>query len=473
MMKITDIVSVTGAEVLFSREGSVDIARLSTDSRSLRKGDIFLALKGENFNGHHFLKEAVKKGASMVIGSEESALRELSGACSVLKVDDTLRALHDIARSYRRSLKAKVIFLTGSNGKSSTKEAIKQALSPSFRMTVTEKNHNNLIGLPKTILSASPDDEILLLEAGTSEKGEIARLCRIAEPDIGILLNIAVAHLDGFGDIEGVLKEKWGMVENLPASAKLLLNGDDPLLASRSSVWHDTEVYGTSCRGWSVQHVSVSMKGTFFTLERSGRITAFFLPVIGEHFIPAALAAVSVAEHFGVCADVVAERLAEWNNIGKRMSVQQWGMCEIINDAYNANPASMCKGLDTVFSIADGTPTCLVLGGMNELGENAKEYHKEVGRFLARGLKKYAAFPWKVLLVGESAGAIQEGAEEEAVLSEGLFQSVPDVQSVRSVLKEFCKGGGRKRVYLKASNGVGLHALDLSSEMVAKQEACC
>ncbi len=465
-MKFTNIASIIGGVVLTSQKEGLDLRRINTDSRSIQAGDIFLALVGERFDGHAFCEEAFKKGAAMIIGSNKGLLQKLaekaqtSGSdCSVIQVANTLNAFHKLAQSYRKSLKAKVIFLTGSNGKTSTKEAIKQALLPSLKLSATEKNYNNLIGLPQTILSALPSDDVLLLEAGTSEKGEIAQLCKVAQPDIGILLNIAPAHLEGFKDIDGVLKEKWSMVSELPSGAELLLNADDPLLASRRSVWKKCELFGSSCKGWSVSDCHVTTEGTSFTLHRKGKDVSFHLPLIGEQFITSALAAVAVAERFGITAEHVADRLKTWSSLLQRMSVRRWKNCEVINDAYNANPASMQKGLESLFRIANGTPTYIVLGEMKELGEKELEYHKEVGRSLAKGVQAHSASVWKILLVGEGAKAIQQGALEEH-LSEEHFSYAGSLNSAGEILKTACKENEKLRIYLKASNSTELYTLE-------------
>ena len=370
---------------------------VSTDTRTVLKGALFVALKGERFDGHAFLAAALEKGASLVLISDLKALP--AGASGIL-VPDTLIALHAIARAYRRKLGCKVVAVTGSVGKTSTREMLCAILSGSFRTHATKHNLNNDIGLPMTILTAPSDTELLIVEMGMRMRGEISTLTKIAEPDIAVITNIGVSHIERLGSREEILRAKMEICEGLTGDRYLLINGEDDYLPGYIS--------GTDEKKWDLLGVTALISGddsfafadrvvtasdytadgagtSFFVRYRSSPgetpvdLGTFHVGLTGIHHIKNALFSIAAAMHLGVPADKIREGLLSYKPVGSRGRTVYAGKILIYDDAYNASPESMAAAFESVRLLAAGRRKLAALGSILELGKHAAEEHYKVG----------------------------------------------------------------------------------------------
>lgn len=367
------------------------LAGLSTDSRSIRTGQVFLALRGERFDGHAFIADAVRAGAGMLIVDDAASFKpeRLGRPVPAVCVPDSGRALLKLAAAYRRELDTtKVIAVGGSNGKTTTTALIALVLSSRLRGTSPRGSFNNAVGVPLTILAAQPGDQFLVCEVGTNAPGEIATLAEVIEPDIGVLTSIGREHLEGLGSIEGVAREEGSMLAYLRPGGLAVVTGDTPLLAEFLAPVPHLVTFGRS--------ESADLRLSDFAHEAStpggipdgsrfgvnGRWT-YRTRLLGEHNALNALAAVAVGRRLGVTDDEIARALSTAKGQPMRLERASVGPVEILNDAYNANPDSMTAALRTFLEIgANASRRVAVLGDMLELGPHGPEAHRQLGRLL-------------------------------------------------------------------------------------------
>lgn len=368
------------------------ITGLSTDSRTIKPGQAFLALKGENFDGHAYLAEVARGGSPILIVQDAAQVPErgFQPACGVLKVEDTGKALLRIAAAYRKSLaRTKVIAVCGSNGKTTTTRLISQILSRTMRGAASVKSFNNSIGVPLTILGAKENDQYLICEVGTNAPGEIAELGAVVQPDIAVVTSIGREHLEKLGDIAGVAKEEAAIFAFLRPTGCAIITADSPELAEHAKSVKNLITFGRSpeatIRLASVKH-AVGPEGMGLVFTTNAR-QEFRLPLVGEHNALNALAAVAVARRLGVDERRAAEALATAGGAEMRLTRLEIGGMTVLNDAYNANPDSMIAGIDTALSLraAGMGPgrTVLVLGEMLELGAASADAHIAVAKHIA------------------------------------------------------------------------------------------
>lgn len=405
-----DVLRATGGELVFQAEMERHFIGVSTDSRRIEKGNIFIALAGERFDGHDFLLEAIEKGAHCLIvdkpleGFEvgrklqsifkkrpEESRGEIYPLPAVVKVGNTLSALGDLAK-YRRSVfTGPVIGVTGSNGKTSTKEMISQVLSGSFNVLKNHLNWNNNIGLPLTLLQLETYHTAVVLEMGINHLGEMDQLVAISDPTIGIITNIQKAHLEGLESEEKICREKTKLWWSLPKEKGCaVVNVDDPWLLKASENLRNLSVVYFGARnkaGVTVEgEVRCSRRGTEFVARYKRNRAEVRLSVLGEHFALNALGALAVGLYLDIPLEVGAERLSTWRPVAHRMEC--FSLADgsvIIDDTYNANPGSMLRAIETVSRVAEAEkrPFIAVVGDMKELGEQSEELHRLVGRELA------------------------------------------------------------------------------------------
>jgi len=365
------------------------IRGVSTDSRTVKAGNLFVALCGARYDGHEFVGAAFERGASgAVVSRNVSVAVDSEGSNpAVLLVKDTLVSLQVLARAWRERVGFPVLAITGSNGKTTTKEMPWAVLASRFRVLKTSGNYNNQIGLPLTLLGLSAEHQVAVVEMGTSAPGEIHRLCEIARPDVGILTNVSGAHLEFLKSLRGVQQAKAELLDHLSPQGVAILNRDDPLvmeLAGRVKGKVMTFGLDPEAHVSALQVKDRGIEGSEFILKtRTGTCPAR-LAVPGLHNLPNALAAVAAGEVFQIPLQEAARALVSVRFPAMRMQVNRLpGGITLVNDAYNANPCSMEAALRTLAASRQGGKLYFVAGDMRELGEDSESYHRQVGRLAA------------------------------------------------------------------------------------------
>ena len=381
-LSLSQIAKLAGVS-LSSGDGSVMTSKVSTDSRTLKPGELFVALRGENFDGHNFVESAAKAGAAgAMVDSDWKG--EVPGNFALIRTKDILQAYQQLAANYRESLTLKVVAITGSNGKTSTKDFTASVLGRRFRVTKTEGNFNNHVGLPRTILEATSWDEVAVWEIGMNHPGEIATLSKIAAPDVAIITNIGVAHIEFMGSREAIADEKGALVEAVKVGGTVILNADDPFterIAARARA--KVVLAGTTDGTIRASEISQSEDGTEFTILEGAHRCRAQLPVPGLHMVQNALLAVAAGRVFGVLLEECAAGLAAAPLAKARLQIKNVGGVEFIDDSYNANPDSMKAALRTLAELPAEGKRIAVLGEMRELGAESERGHREVGETAA------------------------------------------------------------------------------------------
>jgi len=382
---IEEVLRATGGRLLQGEERAF-FQGISTDSRMVGEGELFIALKGPRFDGHHFaLKALEKKAGGVVIEEDKTGDIRWNGyrPKAVIVVKDTLRALGDLARERRRRYRAPVVALTGSNGKTTTKEMISACLETTFPILKTRENLNNLIGLPLTLLNLTEKERVVILEMGMNVPGEIRRLTEIAEPDVGLITNIQIVHLEGMGSLERVREEKGELFRRMRRDGTILVNQNDPHVIDLASEFSGQKITFGVEKSADVMAKEIRLRGaegTSFNLILEGEEIEVSLPLLGRHFVPNALSAIAVASLFGVEVKKAKEALERFRPFPMRMEIIHLeGGKTLINDAYNANPRSMELALETLAEIKGKGRAIAVLGDMLELGDFTEEAHRQIG----------------------------------------------------------------------------------------------
>jgi UDP-N-acetylmuramoyl-tripeptide--D-alanyl-D-alanine ligase len=404
--------AVGGTLVRGSRE--VTVSGVSTDTRTLKAGALFIALKGERFDGHDFLEDAAGKGAAAVAVSAR-AVDVVPPRSAAIAVADTLSALQDLARWHRSSLDIPIIGVTGSCGKTTVKELIAAVLGARFRTTRNPLSYNNDIGVPLSILAIDQDTEVSVIEIGTNAPGEMAALCEIARPTRALITNIGRAHLEGFGTCEAVAKEKGALVEAVGEDGTFYVNIDDPFCRRIADRFGGRRVtYGTgNSAAWRAVRIESRIDAAESALDVQP-LGSFTVPLVGVHNAVNAVAAVAVGADFGLSRDEIQRGLDTVKPPPMRMNTVVIGGRVFLNDAYNANPESMRAAIETLASRASGYRKIAVLGDMLELGESSVSEHKEVGRLAAR------AGVNALIVIGRFAQYVAAGALDAGLDSDNV-----------------------------------------------------
>ena len=377
---LDEIVRATGGEILHTG-GTTYVSGVSTDTRTIEAGELFLALIGENFDGHKFLKTACGKGAVAVVISQKEEAEGLDDQVSVILVKDTHQALEDLAHFHRMRFHIPVIGVTGSNGKTTTKDMITALLSTRFQVCATQKNFNNEIGLSMTLLSMTEKTEVCVVEMGMRGFGQIAELCRIASPTIGVVTNVGTSHIGILGSQENIAKAKGELIEALPGEGVAVLNGDDAFVRGMASLFSGKVMtYGMESHctvmGKEVQYES---EQTRFTCKMFDEAFKVRMNLLGPHNVYDALAAITVARLLGVDSRKMQKALADFKPIGQRQTILDIHGISIMDDSYNANPLSMEMAFRSLKQLP-GKHHYLVLGDMGELGAFENELHYNTGK---------------------------------------------------------------------------------------------
>lgn len=425
----------------------VSITGVTNDTRKITKGNLFVPLQGEKQNGHVHVEQAFKQGAAACFWQTNN--ENPPEDKPLIFVEDSLKALQKLSKAYLKQLEVKVVGITGSNGKTTTKDMTASILGTKYKVHKTIGNYNNHIGLPLTILSAPEDTEILVLEMGMSSRGEISLLSHIGEPDIAVITNIGEAHLLDLGSREGIADAKMEIVEGLKDNGTFIYHGDEPLLLERVAQLdkkvntlsfgsgHTTDFYPVK-----IEALDDHME---FTIEKNG-LHSFEIPVLGYHNVQNALAALMVGHLLDVTWEQMAQGLKQLVLTNMRMEVTIGANGEkIINDAYNASPTSMKAAIELVKGMADNGRKILVLGDMLELGPEEEAFHLKMGELITEEIDYVFTF-------GELAKKIAEGATHN-IGSERVFH-FDDKKRLSASLKDFADA--HSIILVKASRGMRL-----------------
>jgi UDP-N-acetylmuramoyl-tripeptide--D-alanyl-D-alanine ligase len=438
------------AKVLAGSPDTV-VKNVSTDSRRVKSGDVFFAIKGENFDGHAFVKEVADKKATAVVVEKGKVPAQMPN-CAVLAVEDTIAALGKLAAAYRRDFSPTVVCVCGSNGKTTTKELVASVLRQKFSTLSSEASFNNNIGVPLTLLRMEKTHQAAVLEAGTNHPGELGPLVEMIKPDFGVLTNIGREHLEFFGDLAGVAREEGSLAELLPATGTLFVNGDNP--------WTPEVVRRTRARvvrvglgdknDWSVQKTRLDKNGVTFSAaapvkELSGE---YRVPLLGRHQAINALFAMAVGAGVGMTVAEIQRGLADCKPAKMRMQFWEAGGIRVLDDAYNANADSMVAALETLRDLPLQGRRVAVLGDMAELGAHSEAAHAEVGRRAAE------LQVGQLFAVGKMAPVVAKAARDAGLSRVIEFENV---EAATKAVKSFLKSGDL--VLLKASRSSRLERI--------------
>ena len=435
------------------------VRQISLDSRSIRSGDLFLAMKGERFDGHDFVGAALSRGAAGAIVDDSYNVGPLAIkpnskrlAPFILGVRDPLFAYQQLATHYRSRFDIPVVAVTGSNGKTTTKEMVASVMAHRWRVLKTEGNLNNRIGVPQTLFRLNGRHEGAVIEMGVDHVGQTTRLCEIVRPTIGVITNIGPDHLEFFGSMEGSAQSKAELLDLLPSDGTAVLNADDPYydyLAARAICRVVSFGFSSKADVRATDVKSDGRNGTIFRLLLPGKVrhTIVRIHVQGDHNVINALAAAAVGTVLGLPGAVIAQGLSRFRPAAMRSQVFVSHGVTVINDCYNANPASMKAAVQLLAQRGAGRKKIAVLGDMLELGSNAVPLHEEVGTFVAqRGIDQLVA-------CGALGRSLAEGAER-AGLDRRNIVLAPDAAVAATAVKAIAKPGDV--VLVKASRGMKL-----------------
>jgi len=425
------------------------VPTISTDTRTITQGALFVALRGERFDGHRFVANAHAEGAAVALvdADAEAKVREAAPELPLIVVDDTLRAFGQMGHAHRQAMGAKVIGVAGSNGKTTTKELIAALVSQVGHTLKTEANHNNWVGVPQTLLKLRPEHRFAVVELGTNAPGELAWLTTLADPDVGVLTNIQAEHLEGFGDLAGVLKEETRLFAGMREDAWRIVPVDEALLANHESLTHGQQ------RGFGrvdtahvrlLESISLGLDGQRLHLNLDGVPWTLRVPLLGPHNAINVAAAVACAERFGLDQETCQQGLDQVKAVKQRIDPVEMAGRLIINDAYNANPGSMRAALNALSSLP-AQRWVAVLGDMRELGAHSAEAHASLGREAISSVDALFAF-------GEEAQAMADAARQSDPQRPVAQGDRPEL-AARFIAAHSAPGDG---VLIKGSRGVRL-----------------
>ena len=398
---LNDVSAATGGQAVGIDRGNVDVCRVETDSRQIRPGDLFWAVQGDRHDGHEFVAESLSRGAVACV-VERRKLPSCSGRFVV--VDDTLQALWRFARWYRDAQQTLVIGVTGSFGKTTTREMIHATLAGQRMGTRSPKNFNNHFGVPLSLLQIEPEHEFAVLELAASRCGEIRQLADIATPQIGVLTGIGPAHLDGFGSVEQVAQAKAELLEALPVTGLAVLAGDDPKVRAMAPRPRCRVVLVGQSADNDLRAEDISMRNDRLTFRVGSEL--FEVGIAGRHHVTGALAAIAVARELGIDSEHIAAGLRNFKPAPGRCQVKQIGPWTVIDDSYNASPAAVRSACQVLADWDGANQKVLAIGDMLELGDQSCRYHFEAGcQAAAAGIDHLMAF-------GSQACHVIRGARE-------------------------------------------------------------
>ena len=418
---------------------------ITTDSRDCPEGSIFIALKGESFDGNQFAAQALEKGCALAVVSDEQVYNSYHGDKMMVLVPDTLQTFKDLAREHRRRFNIPVVGITGTNGKTTTKELVRAVIAERYKVMATEGNFNNDVGVPKTLFRLAPEHEIAIVEMGASHPGDIKTLADTAEPTCGLITNVGKAHLQGFGSLEGVIHTKGELYDNLSqrSGSVIFINADNEYLMGILPQGVKAEYYtrDENRQGASV-YGQIVVCDPFLRLrwrEDGGTWHEVRTHLIGSYNIDNVLAAATVGLHFGVTPEQICHAVENYVPSNNRSQLTETEHNHLVVDAYNANPTSMAAALDN-FSMMEVSPKMAILGEMRELGDSSAEEHRRV-------VERLATCPFdEVWLVGKEFKDI-----------DCPYRKFDDVEQVKAAIAADRPEG--RYILIKGSNGTRLFQL--------------
>lgn len=430
------------------------VTGVSIDTRTISAGELFVAIRGDRFDGHAYVGDAVRAGSRVVIVEDASCLPDpVPDDLWALRVDCTRRALLRLGGAYRKTLGGvKVVGVTGSNGKTTAVRLIDAVLGEGLRGSASIRSFNNAVGVPLTILGASPNDQYLVAEVGTSAPGEIAELAAVLEPDIAVIVSIGHAHLESLGSLEGVAREKAALAGH--ARSLVVVNADAPHLLDSLPREPARLLYGSDesadLRLTGIENLGAD--GVSFELNGRAR---FRIPLAGEHNALNASAAVAVGRRLGLDDEQIARGLARASGPEMRLERRRIGGVDVINDAYNANPDSVIASLGSLGGAGSGRRV-LVLGDMLELGEQSEALHAMVGRAISQRVKEGGG-PDALVLVGDRACGVTDGLDRSSLEASGVEVVLTDPDRAAGVVRGLTRDGDL--VLLKGSRAMRLERI--------------
>ncbi len=437
---ITDILAATGGALV--HRGAWDtFCGVSTDSRTCQTGQLFIPLSGEHHDGHDFIPKAILRGVRGILVEHRclaSHAPSIPPEATVIAVRDALTALGDLAQAWRAAFTVPVVGITGSCGKTTTKEMIAATLAPSFRVLKNRLNLNNLIGMPLTLLGLEGTHEAAVVEMGMNAFGEIQRLTHIAAPTIGVLTNVYPAHTEGVGDVAGVARAKGELVGALNHGATLIYNADDPWVARLAQDFRGLKLgfgLNAAARLRARERQPRGQDGQAARLSYGGQDWPLLLPAPGLHMLYNALAATAVGLSLGMTPSATAAALAGFRAIHRRSQVTTLNSgVHLLNDCYNANPGSMAVALSTLMEIKDSGRAVAALADMLELGNGAAAEHRELGRRAARlGLDV-------LVIYGNHRLDVADGAREAGLAADRIFPVESRPEAARILQEHLAPG---------------------------------
>ncbi len=452
-MNIKTLAQAVGGEIR-NCNGDDIVKDVVRDDREVKEGAVFVALSGENNNGHRFVRRAVERGAvCCVVNKSEDDF----GTLPVVAVEDTYKALRDIASYYRDRFNIPVVGITGSVGKTSTKGMIASVLAQEYNTLKTEGNYNNEVGVPLTLFRLSDDNEAAVIEMGMSGFGEISRLTRIVKPDTAVITNIGISHIEHLGSREGILKAKMEILEGLSVDGTVILNGDDDLLWSKNGdIDYETLYFGINNPACDVVATDIKLysSGSEFTVKIDGEDYRFETNAPGAHHIYNALAAILVGYRYNISVESMIKGVHDFAPEGLRQVRTEYDRFTVINDCYNACPDSMESGMDVLALTASerggNARKVACLADMLELGDAAERAHINVGKMCAKkGIDC-------LITIGEMAGNIAKGAIEAGLNPSDVYEFEDNAAAIAK-LNSIIRDGDV--IWIKGSRGMHLEKI--------------
>lgn len=453
VMTAGEIAAAAGGRIL-AGDGEKKVGRIVLDSRKAGEGDLFVPIIGEKVDAHRFLRQVCEAGAAAVFTSEhkeEDLAGEPADGTAWIQVDDTRDSLQRLGAWCRSQRSIPVVGVTGSVGKTTTREMIAAALEAGFQVYKTPGNSNSQVGVPITMWDIAPEDEIAVIELGMSEPGELTKIAKVARPTMAVITNIGIAHIEQLGSRENILKEKLTIQDGMEAGGILLLNGDDDLLSRTTAREGISTVYygiGENCQ-YRAEEVSMEDGRAVFTAVHGDKRVPVRLQVPGRHNVLNAIAALAVAEESGLPMEEAAVTLERFHGFKHRQQIFEKDGVTVVDDTYNASPVSMKAGLDVLETVGGRKRRIAVLADMKELGENTKAFHYEVGAYMKD-------HPVDLLFtLGDLAREIARGARENG--GAGQIEEFSGKGELAGRLRQVLRPGDC--VLFKGSNSMGLAEL--------------